>query len=74
MNIEKAKTTSIDDRFPYLEYLTPGLEAIDKMPSPRLIKTHMPLRLLPKDITKAKVSTFTDSNFILLFNFSFNNQ
>ena len=56
MNVEKAKSTSIDERFPYLEYLSPGLEAISNLPSPRLIKTHMPLKLLPKDINKAKVS------------------
>lgn len=55
MDIEKAKTVSIDDRFPYLEYLTPGLDAIANLPSPRLIKTHLPLKLLPKDINKAKV-------------------
>lgn len=46
---------TIDERFPYLEYITPGVDAVDKMQSPRHIKTHLPLRILPKNITKAKV-------------------
>ncbi|CAG2240318.1 unnamed protein product [Mytilus edulis] len=55
MDLEKAKTVSIDDRFLYLEYPTPGLDAITTIPSPRMIKTHLPLKLLPEEIRKSKV-------------------
>ncbi|CAC5422225.1 unnamed protein product [Mytilus coruscus] len=55
MDLEKAKTVSIDDRFPYLEHPTPGHDAIATVPSPRLIKTHLPLKLLPEEIRKSKV-------------------
>ncbi|XP_063402712.1 sulfotransferase 4A1-like [Mytilus trossulus] len=55
MDLEKAKTVSIDDRFPYLEYPSPGLDAIATIPSPRMIKTHLPLKLLPEEIRKSKV-------------------
>ena len=58
LDIVKAKSVTIDERCPYLEYLTPGLDVIDNMPSPRYIKTHMPLKFLPEDLNKAKVGLF----------------
>ena len=58
LDIVKAKSLTIDERFPYLEYLTPGLDVVDNMPSPRYIKTHMPLKFLPEDLNKAKVGIF----------------
>jgi hypothetical protein len=58
LDIVKAKSLTIDERCPYLEYLTPGLDVIDNMPSPRYIKTHMPLKFLPEDLNKAKVGLF----------------
>lgn len=66
MDLEKAKTVSIDDRFPYLEYPTPGLDAIATIPSPRMIKTHLPLKLLPEEIRKSKVNIFT---YVIFFHF-----
>jgi hypothetical protein len=48
---------NIEQKFPYLEYEYPGLQEIAKLPSPRLIKSHMPYSSLPADIHtgKAKV-------------------
>jgi hypothetical protein len=64
LDIVKAKSLTIDERCPYLEYLTPGLDVIDNMPSPRYIKTHMPLKFLPEDLNKAKVGLFL-SDFVV---------
>ncbi|VDI12301.1 Hypothetical predicted protein [Mytilus galloprovincialis] len=63
MDIEKAKTVSIDDRFPYFEYPTLGLDALATIPSPRMIKTHLPLKLLPEEIRKSKQLKIFDKNF-----------
>lgn len=39
----------MENRFPYLEHVWPGIDAIDAMPpGRRLIKTHLPINLLPK--------------------------
>lgn len=50
LNFQTAKEVSIENRFPYLEYHYPGLKVINEMKSPRLIKTHLPLTLLPEEI------------------------
>ncbi len=56
-DFNKAKARTIEERSPFFEYPSPGLKAINKMPSPRIIKTHMPLELLPDDVEKkSKVS------------------
>lgn len=60
-NFEQAKSKPIDERIPYLEFPTPGLEYINNMTneSPRLLKTHMPLCFLPENIDKdCKVNSF----------------
>ncbi|GFO43020.1 sulfotransferase [Plakobranchus ocellatus] len=49
----KALQTTIERRVPFFEYPIPGFKAISAMPSPRLIKSHLPLSLLP-DQMKAK--------------------
>ncbi|XP_006816238.1 sulfotransferase 4A1-like [Saccoglossus kowalevskii] len=38
---------TVEDSVPYLEYPSPGLEALHAMKSPRLIKSHLPYKLLP---------------------------
>ncbi|BFZ24860.1 hypothetical protein BsWGS_27898 [Bradybaena similaris] len=53
-NFEAASQTNIDERFPYFEFIVPGMKAISQMPSPRLIKSHLPLSLLPNQITQKK--------------------
>eukprot|EP00096_Caligus_rogercresseyi_P015078 TRINITY_DN7534_c0_g1_i1.p1 TRINITY_DN7534_c0_g1~~TRINITY_DN7534_c0_g1_i1.p1 ORF type:complete len:299 (-),score=59.72 TRINITY_DN7534_c0_g1_i1:138-1034(-) len=45
-------TDVMENKFPYLEYVYPGLKEIEQRPSPRLIKTHLPLHLLPEDVSK----------------------
>jgi hypothetical protein len=45
-----AKEKTIEERFPFLEYPCPGLDVVNTMESPRLIKSHLPLSLLPKQI------------------------
>ena len=39
-------------RFPYLEFVYPGLEDISKRKGVRLIKTHLPIHLLPNKVFK----------------------
>ncbi|XP_074131180.1 sulfotransferase 1B1-like [Sminthopsis crassicaudata] len=56
-DIEKCNRNAITEKVPMLELFVPGLrttgtEALEKMPSPRLIKTHLPVDLIPKDFWK----------------------
>ncbi|KAL5010019.1 hypothetical protein ScPMuIL_012324 [Solemya velum] len=50
LNFEQANKELLETRVPYLEYTQFGIKSIDAKPSPRIIKTHLPLRLLPKQI------------------------
>ena len=50
---ENASKTTIDVRFPYFEYTT-SLESVASLPSPRLIKSHLPISLLPSQIEEKK--------------------
>lgn len=54
LDTEKASKTGIDYRFPYFEYPVPGLKTIDEMPSPRLIKSHLPFSILPNQMKYKK--------------------
>ncbi|XP_053551290.1 sulfotransferase 1C1 [Bombina bombina] len=52
-DIEKAKRAPTHVRSPFLEISSPppvpsGIEVLEKTPSPRLIKTHLPYELIPK--------------------------
>ncbi|KFM75523.1 Sulfotransferase 4A1, partial [Stegodyphus mimosarum] len=51
---DESASKSIEERFPYLEFIYPGLSFIEKIPEQRLIKTHLPYSLLPEDIHKKK--------------------
>lgn len=55
MDFEKARSSVLEDRFPFLEYPYPGAKSVDKMNSPRMIKTHLPYFLLPKRSESAKI-------------------
>ena len=59
LDFGKAKEKVLEDRFPYLEYPYPGIHSVEKMPSPRLIKTHLPLDFLPDDALTGKVIYIT---------------
>ena len=48
----KAKSKSIETRMPFIDYPNPGFNAIMKLESPRIIKTHLPKPFLPDDIEK----------------------
>jgi hypothetical protein len=39
-------------RFPYLEHIYPGLKEINSRPGQRLIKTHLPVELLPSQVAE----------------------
>lgn len=54
VNTYKADSNFLDNRFPYLEFILPGIKEVDKIESPRLIKTHLPYSLLPKSVKEKK--------------------
>lgn len=54
-NFDEAKQHVLETRFPFLEYPFPGLSTIEKMQSPRLIKTHLPYYGLPETSGNAKI-------------------
>ena len=45
---------NLEDEFPYLEYIYPGVEDIKARKGPRHIKTHLPYELMPSDIHRGK--------------------
>uniref|UniRef100_A0A8C5PVM0 Sulfotransferase n=1 Tax=Leptobrachium leishanense TaxID=445787 RepID=A0A8C5PVM0_9ANUR len=52
-DVEKTKRAPTHVRFPFLEICSPppvpsGIDVLEKTPSPRLIKTHLPYLLVPK--------------------------
>jgi hypothetical protein len=49
-DFSKAKSDSIETRSPFLDYPSPGIKFIDKMKSPRVIKTHLPIEFLPDNV------------------------
>ena len=48
----KAKSKIIEERSPYIEFASPGIDYINKMDTPRVIKTHLPYEFLPNNLDK----------------------
>jgi len=55
LDFNKAKANTLEERFPFLEYPYPGAKSINKSPSPRLIKTHLPYGFLPSNVDEGKI-------------------
>lgn len=53
-NFIRTQLYSLEDRFPYFEYVYPGIKDIKEKKPPRLIKSHLPLRLLPRSVREGK--------------------
>ncbi|XP_048767572.2 estrogen sulfotransferase-like [Ostrea edulis] len=52
LDFEASCAVDSDERIPYLEFPTTSLQDLANKDSPRIIKTHLPLRLLPEEINK----------------------
>lgn len=55
-DVEKCKRDAIYNRVTFMELIIPefinGIESLNKMQSPRLVKTHLPVQLLPSSFWK----------------------
>ncbi|NXW31890.1 ST1D1 Sulfotransferase, partial [Phaetusa simplex] len=62
-NVEKCQRDAIFNRVPFLEMkaqgVLSGVELLEKTPSPRLVKTHLPVQLLP--------TSFQDKNCKVIY-------
>lgn len=69
VNIEESEASIIEDKFPYLEYVWPGISSLAKMTERRLLKTHLPYCLLPEQLQNGtgKVCVITEPYFIILY-------
>ncbi|XP_050392736.1 sulfotransferase 1B1 [Patella vulgata] len=54
LDIVKARSKIIEERIPFFEYAYPGFKAVTAMESPRIIKSHLPMSFLPKQIKDKK--------------------
>lgn len=58
-NLEKCRRAPIFIRVPFLEFKAPGiptgLDVLKDTPPPRILKTHLPLALLPQTLLDQKV-------------------
>lgn len=61
VDLERQEFSTIDMKIPYFEFISPGLKELQKLPSPRYFKSHLPYKLLPKDVhsKKCKVSNLS---------------
>lgn len=50
LDFEGSRSIDCDERIPYLEFPTSTLTDLSEKPSPQIIKTHLPLKLLPTQI------------------------
>lgn len=66
LDFSTAKSKDLNERFPYVEHARTDFDFVKKMPSPRLLKSHLPYSLLPPDIQK-KQCKVTDIHFTLNF-------
>ncbi len=54
LDFHSARASNIEDRFPYLEFIYPGIREISKKEGGRLIKSHLPLCLMPPGVRQGK--------------------
>lgn len=50
LDLSTAKSKDLSQRFPYVEHARTDFNFVKHMPSPRLLKSHLPYSLLPPDI------------------------
>ncbi|CAL8071678.1 unnamed protein product [Orchesella dallaii] len=55
LDFEKAGEKVLETRSPFLEYPYPGLDFVEKMSSPRVMKTHLPYDFLPSNCGDGKI-------------------
>jgi len=55
LDFEKAGEKVLETRSPFLEYPYPGLDFVEKMESPRILKTHLPFGYLPENLGDGKI-------------------
>ncbi|XP_067882244.1 sulfotransferase 1C2-like [Heterodontus francisci] len=61
-DVEMCNRAPIHHRIPFLEFFaygSSGLERIEKLSSPRMIKTHLPIQLIPKSVWEQDCKVIT---------------
>ncbi|ELU09282.1 hypothetical protein CAPTEDRAFT_151859 [Capitella teleta] len=54
LDVQKAQSANIEARFPYIEYVYPGLKDLSKLKGQRLMKSHLPYHHLPHEVMEGK--------------------
>ena len=64
VDVKAAAKANIEQRFPYLEFIYPGVAEVAKQTSPRMIKTHLPWAMMPEQVKAGKAKVCL-SNFFM---------
>lgn len=68
-DLQKCQRANTFDRHPFIEWALPpplssGLDLANKMPSPRTLKTHLPVQMLPPSFCRVHLAGVIKSSIL----------